>query len=1331
MRGIALYADVAGSVALAERLVARHGAGGIDELSGALNSCFSVLVDVITGAGGEIVQFAGDALLAVWVVDEGVSLENAARSAAQAAVELGTLKARAPELARLGISLRTGVGAGDFMAARVGRTTGRWEIVVAGSAVDDAFNAMAAAPTGSSVLAPSAAVFAPGFAEGLAMDDGYFGLKSTAQHAVPFPEPQWLNEAPEPDLEQFVPEVIRLQAREGLDPWLAELRNLSVMFVKIHGLRLESGDDVLLLHRATCSIKEALGSNNGYFRQLSVDDKGIVIVAAFGLPPVQRERQPEDSLRAATQIRESLAAFGLRASIGIALGRVFCGAIGSPVRRDYTIIGNTVNLAARLMSSGPNDVLCDPPTALESESVAELEVLPAVQLKGLPDAIAPRRLLALRERSPAHSGRAAAVPGRESDAREILDLARNLGERENRTVVIEGVPGIGKSTLMSAIAEGARAAGMRVLVGGGTWNNQNTPYRAWAPVLEEALGITPEMDRARRDVVARAFLATDTAPSRTGPLLKDVLPLDLEDTVFTASLDGVDRAEEVRELIVRQLVRYRGSETLVLVMDDVQWADPASWSVILNGLPTVGRLLTVLGMRPLENASAEIGTMLQHTNTRRRVLQPLGEEAIGLAAASAAGTRELDPGVVRWLVNRSGGNPFFARQLALALVQRGLVKVANGRVVRSPTADELSTLALPASVEALVLHRLDLLDPVQQVVLKTASVIGSRYTEAELFAVHPLPEHRGRLREDLEALVSAQLAVPDADGFVFAHQIVLDVAYGTMVGAQRTTAHERVARHIEETGRMALTAEYARLAHHWGAANVDEPTFRYLELAATEVLRKGAFSEATSHLTRALALDDSRGNPMERARRARWHRQLGEAHEGIGNMGTSKDHMVKALALHGHRLPDSERGWSSLLVRSLILQLRHLVLPPRVLRAGSAERDRATEIICAAQTLSEVKHQENDGTGAAAAILLATNASDLLGAASGVARPYSFVGVIFAMMGRLALARRYWARARAIAQQVGDVSGEIRNDMAEAYVSHWMVGDFDHCETLLERGRILAAKHGLRREAEMVEASHASLNASRAIHGGAGRDRALKLLAISRERSRPLGEVWALLILSTEYLRTGELDAAAQCIAEVREHHDLLSQEQVMSDGRELSLHVRRESWAQVRAVSDRLADRLGVARDGRPGATRLAVFTMADSFFSYCESCVAILERSSSSGDGLPLDNATEAWKAHKRFSKRCLLTRPAALAFEGRVRCLAGETGRGLTCLRGAVHLARTLHVPFVMARALQYLAQSEPPGSAERTEHLAEARAVYAELGCAWDVRRVDELLSLEAP
>lgn len=1320
MRGAVLYADIAGSCELAEGLVARHGAEGVDRLSGVLNNCFEVLIDVVERAGGEIVQFAGDAMLVIWPAT-GTSLRDAVVAATRSALDLGSALAGSSALASHGVTVRTGVGAGDFGAARVGGASGRWEIVVSGPAVEDAFRASAVASAGSAVLAQTAFESAEGLVTGSELRDGLVrdvrvvGAAPQVVHESTATSPAYLD--------RLVPDVIRARMQGGLDAWLAELRHLSIMFVNVRGAGFGGDGDLARLDAATCAIKDALHDHNGYFRQLSVDDKGLVVVAAFGVPPVRRERQPGDAVRAAHRIARALTGMGLEASIGIASGRVFCGVIGSAVRREYAIVGNTVNLAARLMMVEHGAIVCDAVTTIDALNVADLEPMPPLTLKGFTEPVTPARLRGLKEVRAPTPRSTAALTGPEAEIRVCLDLVAALGENDVRAVVIEGAAGQGKSTLMSALAADAGRAGHAVLAGAAMWNEQSAPYHAWIHIVETVLGIDELHDARARTDRARAFLGSDPALARVAALINDIVPLGLDETPFTAGLDGLHRAEETRALITRLLTQFRGTRALLLIVDDAQWCDPVSWSVLTKGVPGVRRVLTVLSARPLDSVPDEARQVLEHPATLRRRLGPLGVAAIAKAGAAAAGVRALDGELAAWLDERSGGNPFFAQQIVFSFVQRGVLEVTDGQVARLRAHEDLSKVSVPASVEALVLSRIDAVEPVQQILLKAASVIGLRFSFGELNAVHPQPERRGRLRDDLDTLVRAQFLLGGGDAFAFAHQIVRDVAYGTMIGAQKKTTHEQFARYLEEAHASALTGEYSRLAHHWEAAGTDQPTFKYLELAGGEALRIGAFREGIVYFTKVLARDANRGRQAERMRRARWHRQLGDGYEGVGEMSDAERNMRDALIELGRPVPTSELGWTLTLLRGLARQLVHLVVPARTFPAGSSQREVQSELARASCTIGEVRLQENSAAGCAGAVFLSANACDHLGATSGVARPYSQVGVMFAMLKNRKLAQRYFRRARAIAQQVGDVSGEVRNDMAEAYVAYWR-GEFGRADELLERNRELATAHGLGREHEMNEGTAAGLYLVQDRYA-AHRERGLRLLETSRERSSALGQIWARLMLAGNCVRTGELDAAEQHVAEIRKFPNLLSQEQVACDGWDLAIKVRREDWWEARSLADRVATGLGIKRHGSTRARTIVVVSHWQPMSCYCEATLAFLDHTSPSERAVALRNAEHAGQASRRFAGNFAIAMPFALAHSGRLACMSGKAERGKRLIDRAAALAERLGMPYAHAQALQYRGESEAPQSEERRRYLEQARTEFTRLGCVWDARHAAQL------
>ncbi len=1304
LAGAVLYADVSGSVELAERLLSRHGTGGADELSRTLNACFGAFIDIVTAAGGEVIQFAGDALTAAWIAPPGMAGDAACRAESAARSMIAAL-AQDPALAALGVSIRAGIGAGALVAAQVARDRESWEILVAGEAVGDAFAAAAAAGPGAVSLGTRAAAL---IGTGISPVPGRDEAGAASTPAAPL---------------AFAPRPVGGRLAEGLDPWTAELRHVALLFARLDGLVLETDDDVPRLHEAALVAADIVARHAGYVRQISMDDKGIVLVAAFGVPPLARECRPDDAPRAALALRAAWLERGLDSSIGLAAGRAFCGLIGNATRRDYAVVGAPVNLAARLMAAAAGRVLGDLVTARETADHVAVKAAAPLTLKGVADPVTPFEVLASAARPSLEISTVA--PGRESEIRGILQRLEALHDDEAGLFVLEAAPGMGKSTLLRAVEAAARRRGLALLSGSARWNGQSTPYHVWVDVIEMALGIKDLTDPGERLARTRAILDADPALARTGALLNDVLALGIEESRLTRGLTGVHRAEELRELIGGLLAHYRGTQPLLLLLDDMQWSDPVSWSVLFRGSRGLEGVLMVIATRPVEGIG-ELRDLLARPGTVHRELPPLDVATLGAASAAAAGAELLDPELVTWLNTRAGGNPFFARQIALSLIEKRLLIVdPEGRVTRSPAAAELADAAVPPSVEALVLSRVDGLDPLQQVVLKTASVIGSRFSFASLSAVHPLPERQDRLADDLQALIAAQLVTRDGSGFAFAHQIVVDAAYGTMVAAQRAQAHRRLAIWLEETHAADLGPVAEQLARHWEATGEDEPTFRYLELAAREAMHLGAFREAMVSLTRALERDRERGFPIAAERRARWHRMIGDAHEAVGNVAQSGLSMEAALAHLGHRLPDTAAGWRRLLIRALVTQLAHQVIRPRALPAGSSEHARQREIAWASTQVSEVRQQANDSTGMFAAICVAANACDRLGVDAVSGRPYSTMGVAFALTGAGGLAARYFARCRAIARQTGDTDATVRCLVAEAYVALARC-DFARARALLDEAQPVAGSTGYRRGEEMVGAILANVELAQARYAD-HRAHALALRAQARERGRTLAEIWSGLELMADGIRTGELDVAQSACDDTHRFPDMLDQERVMRDGWELALLVRRGDWARVPLLAERVALGLGIRRAGESSVKTIVLISHWQPFWCYVETRIAMLEHTAPAERTRALADAHQACKAYRGFARRFAIGQPGMLALCGRLAALQERRDEARRLLLRALVIDGAGVMPYERARARQYLAQLEASGSEARRDGLQGARREYTALGCAGDVANVDRLLS----
>ena len=171
----------------------------------------------------------------------------------------------------------------------------------------------------------------------------------------------------------YIPDVIQSRLDAGQTEWLAEFRRLTVLFVNLIGIDYEAPDALERVQQITHAMQNVLSRYEGNLHKLIVDDKGTVLLSAFGLPPMAHEDDAARGVQAALEIQDKLSQLGLRSTIGITTGRVFCGPVGSDVRREYAVIGDTVNVAARLMQverreiphsgAAGDGILCDAATA--------------------------------------------------------------------------------------------------------------------------------------------------------------------------------------------------------------------------------------------------------------------------------------------------------------------------------------------------------------------------------------------------------------------------------------------------------------------------------------------------------------------------------------------------------------------------------------------------------------------------------------------------------------------------------------------------------------------------------------------------------------------------------------------------------------------------------------------------------------------------------------------------------------------------------------------------------------------------------------------------------
>lgn len=530
--------------------------------------------------------------------------------------------------------------------------------------------------------------------------------------------------------------------------------------------------------------------------------------------PLAHEDDPLRAVQAALKICEDLVDASVRPSIGVASGKLFCGDCGGKRRRDYTVFGQAMNIAARLAEAADGGALCDAATALATRQRAEFSPMSLTRIKGRAKPIAayrPLRFHALER--PAYVDE---IIGRAGERNELRVRVAALKEGKGGFVILEGPAEIGKSRLVDDFARFAQAEGLPVLRGHAAAIERSTPYFAWRGALARLGGGSSGaslyealQDRLGDMPSLQAWL----------PLLGDILPIGAAESHLTMEITGAARAASIEALVVALIGRLKFAPP-ILIFEDMHWFDTASWSLLESVLDQVPKLLVVGSRRPSDG----LDDAQRKAAAQALIIQvgDLAPDEVSEVIRRRLRATGVPPGLLRFVTERAGGNPLFCEELASALQDTNVISVSPLGVATELVPAEAAKLTTPKSLEGAIVARVDALPAEEQLLLKGASAI------SEPFDIERLRDafHSSSLHLDfptiLNQLVARDFLVVKSDEttpiFEFRHAINEAVIYGLLPFAQRRQLHSSIAAAIERRHADHLEAYFGQLARHWERA---------------------------------------------------------------------------------------------------------------------------------------------------------------------------------------------------------------------------------------------------------------------------------------------------------------------------------------------------------------------------------------------------------------------------------------------------------------------------------------------------------------------------------
>ncbi|MNK57218.1 Adenylate cyclase 1 [compost metagenome] len=1311
-----LLADISGFTRLAETL-SQHPAGE-EVLSTILNSYFGHLIALVEAHGGDVIKFAGDALIALWPADTGgEDLAILCRRAAQCALAIQASGWQSPLQAGDGLSLRVGIGAGEVMLARVGGLNQRWEMLFAGSAVEQLGAVLPRANPKDVVLSAQAWELIADESVVKPLSEDAYHLLALRRRLPPRP----LVHAPlhaedELKLQGFLPEAVLARVRAEQGGWLAELRKVTVLFINLPGFT--RGTTLDHAQETAETLQAILDRYEGTINKLSLDEKGVSLVAVLGLPPLAHEDDALRGVSAALEIQESLAARGLTSAIGVSTGRAFCGEIGNARRREYTIIGDIVNTAARLMQAAPEDILCDAATFHEAKSRVAFGAPSTLTLKGR---AAPLDVYRPVEKSRRHvSLNRKVLVGRDAEEQALRDRLEDLkAQGKGGLVVLEGEAGMGKSQLAAIAVQEAQALGLSAYMGLGESIEKGTPYHAWQPIFTQLFqleaiqrGSAPltqplsRTDAWRKRVYTR--LEHDAEAMRLAPLLNSVLPLDLPDNEITQQLSGELRISNTRDLLLRVLHLASSDAPMLLVLEDAHWLDSASWALVARTSQYLPNALIVLTFRPLDEAPPEeTQRLLEASSTLRLRLDRLPSEAIRQIVCQRLGVTTLPEPVAELIIRKAEGHPFFGEQLAYALRDSGTLRITGGTGALAPDAPELDALDLPDTVQGIITSRIDRLSPSEQLTLKVASVIGRTFPLDLLMAVHPIEADRRALPESLRALEALDLVIATEGASQFKHALTQEVVYNLMLFSQRQQLHQAVAEWLERRYTVDLPPYYPALAHHWLRAEQPSKAVGYLALAGEQALESGAYEEAVRFLQDALAFSrrqtpDSTGRAPSREaiiRHASWSRKLAEAYYGLGRAEVCRRVLEETLLSLGVRVPSSRAALLGGLGMQVMRQVGHRVLPPK----AKSSQDPAHAIVALAYgRLMQIHYLSNDPLAMIDASLRGLNLFERAAPSPDQARIYGNLSFSAGIARLHSVAERYRRLALDLATQQGNLP-------ALAW-THFVTGTYDigmgRWEAAREAHRQALAMSSqlgdVRRTSEirffsgLVECFHGHFDA-------VAEESAKMVLEAQRRNDSQLIGIARLVEAQCAIMR-GNWDQSIDFLEDALAQPDFGTSLQLRPFALLALAHLRKGDVPQARILVERA---LGLMATIRP-----TIVSSFDGYAATAEVCLELWERDPQ--DAALATHARKACQGLHAFAAVFPIGKPRALLYQGRYDWLRGRKAAARRAWQRSLSLSETLTMPFEQALAHFEIGRHLDPADPNRLLLLNRAREAFERFG-----------------
>jgi class 3 adenylate cyclase/tetratricopeptide (TPR) repeat protein len=614
-----------------------------------------------------------------------------------------------------------------------------------------------------------------------------------------------------------------------------------------------------LLDPALHLMMEAVHRFEGTVNQVLGDG----IMALFGAPIAHEDHALRAcysalAMQAAMRLYadEMLRAHGIpmRMRVGLNSGVVVVRTIGNDLHMDYSAVGHTTHLAARMEQlATPDSITLTGATLRLVDGRVRVTARGPIPVKGMPE---PVEVYELTGSSPITRRLQAAVArgltrfvGRDTEIEALQQALAQAKAGHGQMVAVVGEAGVGKSRLVYEFVHSHRTQGWLVLESAAVSYGQATPYFPVIDLLKRYAHVEDGDDRRTiRAKVTGQLVTLDATLQDTIPALLSLVDALPDDSPF-GQLDPSQRRQRTLDGLTRLLRRESQAQPLLVVFEDVHWMDSETQALldtVVKSLPTAPLLLLV-NYRP--EYQHGWGSKTYYTQVR---LDPLPLESAGELLTALLGNDPSLAPLKQLLIERTEGNPFFLEESVRTLVETQVLVGAPGAY---RLAQDRPTIQVPATVQAVLAARIDRLPEDTKRLVQTAAVIGTEVSLPLLHAIVDMSEddvQRGLAQLQAAEFLYETSLYPERV-YTFKHALTHEVAYGSVLQERRRVLHAQIVEALERLATAGQTDQVDRLAHHAVRGELWDKALRYMRQAGARAMVRSAHHEAVTCFEQALA----------------------------------------------------------------------------------------------------------------------------------------------------------------------------------------------------------------------------------------------------------------------------------------------------------------------------------------------------------------------------------------------------------------------------------------------------------------------------------------------